>query len=125
MVEDEEICSVCGDPEYDNDGYETHADEEEYGHDFEPKKDDSLTLQDVKEGLDVLDKGIGIWNKITKSELSANRFKIPPPMDKVPDLEIAEHPDAKAEKRHKEIMKWTKIGFIVATALTITAIVFN
>jgi len=41
------------------------------------------------------------------------------------DFELAPHPDAKAEKRHKEIMKWTKIGFIVATALTIAAIVFN
>jgi len=124
--DDEEYCAKCGYAKFNEDGTESHADEKEYDHDFEPEEDDGLTLQDIDKGLDVLDKGIDVWNKITKSELSANRFKVPPPpIDKIPDLEIAEPPDAKAEKRHKEIMKWTKIGFIVATALTIAAIVFN
>ena len=122
--DDEEYCAKCGDSEYDEDGNETHLDEEEYDHDFEPEEDDSLTLQDIDKGLDVLDKGIDVWNKISKSELSANRFKVPPPpINKIPDLEIAEHPDAKAEKRHKQMMKLGIIGIIVATLLGIAALI--
>ena len=132
MTDDDiEYCAECGEPEFDEDGYETHLDEEEYDHDFE-YKEKSVTLSDVKEGLDVLDKGIDVWNKLTRpskidpSQLRSDRFKDPKQtIDKYPGIEIAENPDAKAEKRHKEIMKWTKIGFIVATTLTITVIIFN
>jgi len=129
--DDVEYCAKCGYAKFNEDGTESHADEEEYDHDFEPEEDDSLTLQDIDKGLDVLDKGIDVWNKLTRpskidpSELTSDRFKVPPPIAKVRDLELGEHPDVKAEKRHKEIMKWTKIGFIVATALTIAAIIFN
>lgn len=126
---DDEYCAKCGDSEFDEDGNETHADEEEYDHDFE-YEEKSVTLEDVKEGLDVLDKGIDVWNKLTRpskidpSELNPNRFKAPPPIDKVPDLEIAEHPDVKAEKRHKQIIKLGIIAIIVAAIIGIVAI-FN
>ena len=126
---DDEYCAKCGDSEFDEDGNETHADEEEYVHDFE-YEEKSVTLEDVKEGLDVLDKGIDVWNKLTRpskidpSELNPNRFKAPPPIDKVPDLEIAEHPDVKAEKRHKQIIKLGIIAIIVAAIIGIVAI-FN
>jgi len=115
--DDEEYCAKCGYSKFNEDGTESHADEKEYDHDFEPEEDDGLTLQDIDKGLDVLDKGIDVWNKITKSELSANRFKVPPPIEKVRDLEINEHPDVKAEKRHKQMMKLGIIGIIVATLL--------
>ena len=63
--DDEEYCVECGDAEFDEEGNETHADEEEYDHDFE-LEEESSTLQDVKEGLDVIDKGIDVWNKLKK-----------------------------------------------------------
>ena len=136
--DDEEYCAKCEDAEYDEDGNETHLDEDEYDHDFE-YEEEPTTLEDVKEFADTVKslaeagkavKEVLQPSKIVSSELTSDRFKqkridVPPPKTKVSDLEIAEHPDAKAEKRHKEIMKWTKIGFIVATALTIAAIVFN
>ena len=62
-----EYCAECGDAEFDEDGYETHADEEEYDHDFKPEEE-GPTLQDVKDGLDVLDKGIDVWNKLKKPD---------------------------------------------------------
>ena len=129
MTDDEEYCAKCGYAKFNEDGTESHADEKEYDHDFEPEEDDGLTLQDIDKGLDVLDKGIDVWNKITKSELSANRFKVPPPIAKVPDLEIAEHPDVKVERRHKENVKWIKIGIVAGAVVTIilgtAAIFFN
>jgi len=35
--DDVEYCAECGDPEFDKDGKETHADE--YDHDFEPESE--------------------------------------------------------------------------------------
>jgi len=133
MPEDEEYCAKCGDSEFDEDGNETHLDEEEYDHDFEPEEDESITLEDVKEGLDVLDKGIDVWNKLTNKpdhpELNPNKFKYIPPSPKISDLKLTENTDAKVEKRHKETIKWTKIGIgvgaIVAIILGITAIIIN
>jgi len=55
--DDVEYCAECGDPEFDEDGNETHADEDEYDHDFEPEsdeEDEGLTLDDVKKGADTL-----------------------------------------------------------------------
>jgi len=134
--DDVEYCAKCGDAEFNEDGTESHADEKEYDHDFEPEE--PTTLEDVKEFADtvktIAEAGKAIKeltqpSKIDPSELNPNRFKIPPPIAKVPDLEIAEHPDAKAEKRHKENIKLQKIaiitGAIVATILGIVAIIFN
>lgn len=50
MTDSDEECAECGDPEFDEDGNETHADEEKYDHDFEPEE--KLTLDDVKKGAD-------------------------------------------------------------------------
>ena len=55
--DDVEYCAECGDPEFDEDGNETHADEDEYDHDFElesDEEDEGLTLDDVKKGADTL-----------------------------------------------------------------------
>ena len=56
--DDVEYCAKCGDPEFDEDGIETHADEDEYDHDFELEEDeeenDGLTMDDVKKGADTL-----------------------------------------------------------------------
>ena len=136
--EDEEYCAKCGDSEYDEDGNETHLDEEEYDHDFE-YEEEPATLEDVKEFADTVKslaeagkavKELTRPSKIDPSELTVNRFKVPPPpINKIPDLEIAEHPDAKAEKRHKENIKLQKIaiitGAVVAIILGIVAIIFN
>lgn len=128
--DDEEYCAKCGDAEFDEDGFETHEDEEEYDHDFEPEE--PTTLEDVKEFADTVKslaeagkvvKELTQPSKIDPSELNPNRFKIPPPIAKVPDLEITEHPDAKAEKRHKQMMKLGIIGIIVATLLGIAALI--
>jgi len=128
---DDEFCSVCGDPEFDEDGNETHLDEEKFDHDFEPEE--VTTLEDVKEFADTVkslaEAGAAVKkvlqsSKIEPTELKADRFKIPPPpINKIPDLEIAEHPDAKAEKRHKQMMKLGIIGIIVATLLGIAALI--
>ena len=129
--DDVEYCAKCGDAEFDEDGNETHTDEEEYGHDFEPEE--PTTLEDVKEFADTVKslaeagkavKELTQPSKIDPSELTVNRFKVPPPpINKIPDLEIAEHPDAKAEKRHKQMMKLGIIGIIVATLLGIAALI--
>ena len=129
---DDEYCAKCGDSEYDEDGNETHLDEEEYDHDFE-YEEEPTTLEDVKEFADTVKslaeagkavKEVLQPSKIDPSELTVNRFKVPPPpINKIPDLEITEHPDAKAEKRHKQMMKLGIIGIIVATLLGITALI--
>ena len=126
MTEDDEYCAKCGDSEYDEDGNETHADEEEYDHDFE-YEDEPTTLEDVKEFADTVKslaeagkavKEVLQPSKIDPSELTVNRFKVPtPPINKIPDLEITEHPDAKAEKSHKQMMKLGIMGIIVAKLL--------
>ena len=40
-------------------------------------------------------------------------------------MEIAEHPDAKADRRHKESIKWTKIALIVGAVIGISAIIIS
>ena len=140
MTDEDEYCAKCGDSEYDEDGNETHLDEEEYDHDFE-YEEESTTLEDVKEFADTVkslaEAGKAVkealqTSKIDPSELRSDRFKNPPPRIsdfKMPDFELAPHPDAKAEKRHKETIKWTKIGIsvgaIVAIILGIVLIIFN
>jgi len=132
MTDDEvEYCAECGEPEFDEDGYETHLDEDEYDHDFEYEEEVS-PLEDIKEIADTVKslaeagkavKELTQPSKIDPSELTVNRFKVPPPIDKVPDLEINEHPDVKTEKRHKQMMKLGIIGIIVATLLGIAALI--
>jgi len=133
MTDDIEYCAKCGDAEFDEDGFETHEDEEEYDHDFETEKETSF-LEDVKDLADTLKsvseagkaiKELTQPSKIDPSELSSNRFKVPPPIAKVRDLEINERPDVKAEKRHKQNIKLGIIGIIVAALLGIAAIIFN
>jgi len=56
--DEEEYCAKCGDSEFDDKGNETHADEDEYDHDFvyedkdEEAEDDEITLDDVKKVAD-------------------------------------------------------------------------
>lgn len=69
--DDDEYCAVCEDPEFDEDGKETHADEDEYDHDFVYEKDDGLTLDDVKNVADTIksiaEAGEAV-KKVTKTE---------------------------------------------------------
>jgi len=116
--DEEEYCSVCGDPEFDEDENETHLDEKKYDHDFEYEEEEeeveeSVTLEDVKTGLDVLDKSIDVYKKILGK---------PPPKGKFIE---GPHSDAKAIQRHNETIKWAKIGIIVAASLGILAIIFS
>ncbi len=134
--EDDEYCAVCGDSEFDTDGEETHVDEE-YDHDFE-YEEEPTTLEDVKEFADTVKslaeagkavKEVLQPSKIDSSELTADRFKQErfkiPPIEKVRNLELGEHPDVKVEKRHKETIKWAKIAIIAGIIVGIVAIVFN
>jgi len=74
--DDVEYCAECRDPEFDKDGKETHADEDEYDHDFvyekdEEEGDDGLTLDDVKNVADTIksiaEAGEAV-KKVTKTE---------------------------------------------------------
>lgn len=132
--DDVEYCAKCGYSEFNEDGTRSHDDEEEYDHNFEYEEvEEPVTLADVKEGLDVLDKGIDVWNKLTKKpdqpSLDPNKFKYVPSPPKISDLKLPEHSDKKAEKRHKETIKWTKIGIAIGAVVTIilgtVAIIFN
>ena len=137
MTDEDEYCAKCGDAEFDEDGSETHADDEEYDHDFE-YEEESTTLEDVKEFADTVKslaeagkavKEVLQPSKIDHPELNPNKFKYIPPTPKISDLKLPEHSDVKAEKRHKENLKWTKIGIgagaVVAIILGITAIIIN
>jgi len=80
MSDDEEMryCANCGDPEFDKDDEPTH-DYEPYDHDFEPEED-GITIQDVKDGLDVIGKGLDVANKYKKlTETTTPRPPNPPP----------------------------------------------
>jgi len=141
--DDEEYCAKCGYSEFNDDGTESHADEKEYDHDFEyEEEDEGTTLEDVKEFADTVKslaeagkavKEVLQPSKINPLELTSDRFKVPPPIEKVRDLKIdlklPEHPDTKAEKRHNETMKWTKIGIVVGAVVAIilgtVAIIFS
>lgn len=125
--DDVEYCEKCGYAEYDEDGNETHADKEEYDHDFEIEEESSF-LEGVKDLADtvksVAEAGSAIkkFNEPSRTdypELNPNKFKVSRPKFKIPDLGPIEHPDAKAEKRHEKTIKWTKIGIIVAIALSL------
>ena len=135
MTESDEVeyCAKCGDAEFDEDRNETHADEEEYDHDFEPEEE-STTLDDIKDLADtvksIAEAGSAVKkltqpSKTDNLELDPNKFKAPPPKFKMPDLGVLEHPDARTEKRHKEAIKWAKIAIIVGAAVGIIAIIFN
>jgi len=130
MTDDEvEYCAECGEPEFDEDGYKTHLDEDEYDHDFEPEE--VTTLEDVKEFADtvksLVEAGKAVKEvlqppKIDPSELRSDRFKNPPPKIsdfKMPEINIIASPEAKAEKRHRENIKLTKIGIVVGAVVTI------
>ena len=52
--------------------YEDEEECEEEEEDEDDDEDDNLTLQDIKDGLDVVDKGIDVWNKLKKQ--SNNEF---------------------------------------------------
>jgi len=132
--DDVEYCAKCGYAEFNEDGTESHADDEEYDHDFEPEEEESNLLEDIKDLADtvksVADAGVAV-KKLTEEhpELTANRFKIEPPKFKMPDFELAPHPDVKVERRHKENIKWIKIGIVAGAVVTIilgtVAIFFN
>ena len=78
---DEEECAECGDPEFDKDGNETHADEEKYDHDFEPEEE-KLTLDDVKEVADTASsvfKAVKAFKDITDDSKSYHETSTPRP----------------------------------------------
>jgi len=127
-----EYCAECGDAEFDEDGEETHT-SEDYDHDFEPEEE-STTLEDIKDLADtvksIAEAGSAVKkltepSKIDHVELDPDKFKASPPKFKMPDLGVLEHPDAKAEKRHKETIKWAKIAIVIGGAVGIIAIVVN
>lgn len=119
--DEEEYCAKCGDSEFDEDEKKTH-DYEPYDHDFVYEKDEEegITVDDVKDGLDILDKGIDVYNKLKKAsqipstELSADRFtRNVPPRPERPDIEAyklskiepASNPLEVKEKAFKRIEK--------------------
>jgi len=115
--EEEEYCAKCGDLEYDDDGNETHADENEYDHDFVYEEEDNgLTLDDVKNVADtvksIAEAGEAV-KKFTKTETS--RPSIWEEAGRDPNRTV----DKKQEKRHRDTIKWTKIGIIVAIVLAL------
>jgi len=120
--DDDEYCSVCGDPKFDEDGFETHEDEEEYDHDFEPEE--PTTLEDVKEFADTV-KSLAEAGKAVKEVLQPSEkykqeeFVRPPPKGKFIE---GQHSDPKSIQRHKETIKWTKIGITVGAIIGIIAI---
>ena len=146
--DDVEYCAKCGYSEFNDDGTESHADEKEYDHDFEyEEEDEGTTLEDVNNFLDTANKGLDFYNKLKKqtqptqpettpenviAHLEVGRmseeYRRKEPA-KQEDLKLKNQSDAKIEKRHKETMKWTKIGIgvgaIVAVILGIVAIIFN
>jgi len=105
--DDDEYCAKCGDSEFDDNGKETHADEEEYDHDFvyEDDKEEPLTLKGIKNIADTI-KSVAEAGKVLK-----NIPQIPPGRDT--------QSDTKQEKRHRETIKWTKIGIGVAIVLAL------
>lgn len=134
MPDDEEYCANCGYAKYDEDGNETHLDEDEYDHDFE-SEEESTTLEDINNLLDTANKGLDFYNKIKKQsepsrlELNPNKFNTTSPQPESFFRKSLDPLDAKEDKRHKETIKWTKIGIfagaIVATILGVTAIIFG
>ena len=106
MSDDEEMryCAKCGDPEFDKDDEPTH-DYEPYDHDFEPEED-GITIQDVKDGLDVIGKGLDVANKYKKlTETNTPR----PPMEKIPPfIPRDEEIENEIEKTRKVFGKTSK-----------------
>ena len=58
-------------------------------------------------------------------ELNPKKFKVPTRKFTIPDFNLGENPDVKAEKRHKETIKWTKNAIIVGVIVGIIAIVVS
>lgn len=121
---------------------EEEDEEEEYEEeDEDDDEDNNLTLQDIKDGLDVVDKGIDVWNKLKKQsnneftkhpsineiDLDPNKFRrpTPEPKPKIENFELAEHPDIKVEKRHKEIIKWAKIAIVIGGIIGVITIIIQ
>ena len=72
MSNAERCCVECGDSEYDDDGDYSH-DFEPYDHDFEPE-DEGITTQGVMDGLDIIGKGLDVWNKYKKATQPPQSF---------------------------------------------------
>ncbi len=136
MPEKDEFCEECGEHE---DGCEC----EEYCDECDNLMDDceceeeSSFLEDIKNLADtvksVAEDGKSVKKLIKSSDhidlnpdkFKQKRFEIPLPQEKPLDLEIMEHPDAKAARRHKQNLKLGIIGIIIASALGIIAIIFK
>lgn len=123
MSEDENdvsYCAVCGEPEFDEDGYETH--DKSYDHDFEDEEieDEGLTAQDLKDGLDILSKGFDVVKKYKdltgKPNTPTNEKRLPsepaPISDRIDKLNSSD-----ARRKFKNEDKKGKLG---RKALTIT-----
>jgi len=118
MTEDdeEEFCAVCGDSEFDDEGYETHTDEKKYDHDFEYEEDEEeepLTLKDVKDLADAA-KSIAEAGKVLK-----NIPQIPPKPSRWEESGRDTQSDTNHEKRHREAIKWVKISIAVGIVLAL------
>ena len=125
MSDDEDemnYCAKCGDPEFDKDGKPTH-DYEPYDHDFEPDEE-GITVQDVKDGLDILGKGLDVYGKYKKATTSTHPTSPPPtkPTYHQPDVELHSKVDdikSSVEKGKKiERRRWI-IGIIVGSVIAV------
>jgi len=112
---DEEECAECGDPEFDEDGNKTHADEDKYDHDFvyEEDEEEPLTLRDVKDLADTA-KSIAEAGKVLK-----NIPQIPPKPSRWEESGRDAQSDTNHEKRHREAIKWVKISIAVGIVLAL------
>jgi len=122
--DDEEMryCAECGDPEFDKKGEPTH-DYEPYDHDFEPEEDD-LTTQDIKEGLNILGKGLDVWNKYKKAIQPISQKNLA----NIPDIELHSKIDELKhgiEKGKKiERRRWI-IGIAIGGIITVIAVILQ
>lgn len=121
MTDDDEYCAKCGDSEFDEDGNETHVDEEKYDHDFEyeeEEEEESLTLRGIKDLADTV-KSIAEAGKVLK-----NIPEIPPKPSRWKESGRDTQSDTKQEKRHRENIKWIKIGIAVGAVVALIGFVF-
>ncbi len=118
MSDDEmRYCAKCGDPEFDKKDEPTH-DYEPYDHDFEPKEE-GVTTQDLKDGLDLVGKGLDVYNKYKKATTPPSISK---PTSHQPDTELHSKVDDikdSVEKGKKiERRRWI-IGIIIGSVIAI------
>jgi len=113
--DDYEYCAKCGDAEFDDNGKETHADEEEYDHDFvyEDDEEEPLTLKGIKDIADTI-KSVAEAGKVLK-----NIPEIPPKPSRWEESGRDTQSDTKHEKRHREAIKWVKISIAVGIVLAL------